>query len=258
MLPVERHLVSKLRISIALAVLAAFSAVSVSAARDVTPEEALVELAHSRAAAIESVRLYHAGRPEEAHQVALDGYLNHFETVELAVREIDLGLMVTTELTFVRLRASIGNAGSAGDVDQLAVRVLEAFDRVERALSAPGLDAITIGAVLAAAAGVILVFVLSRGRWWRMGAISGLAMLTVPVVGHAISTLQTLDLLPTHFLATPDLSAHLTPLLGLHPTLETLLAQTFLVSAYVSLAVLLVQRRHADSRADGRVITSAR
>jgi hypothetical protein len=243
MLPVKRHLVSKLRISIVLALAAAFSAASVSAARDVTPEEALVELARSRVAAIESVRLYHAGQPEEAHQVALEGYLNHFETVEFAVRGIDLGLMVTTELMFIRLRASIGNAGAAGDVDQLAVRVLDGFDRVERALSAPGPETFVVGAVLAAAAGLILVFVVTRGRRWRMGAVAGLAILTLPVAGHAIRTLQTMDLLPTHFMATPDLSAHMTPLLGLHPTLETLLGQALLVSAWVSLAVVLVLRR---------------
>jgi hypothetical protein len=234
--------VTKLRISIVLAVAAAFGAASVSAARDVTPEEALVALARSRAAAIESVRLYHAGQPDEAHQVAFDGYFNHFETVELAVRRIDLGLMVTTELMFVRLRASIGNAGASGDVDQLAVRVLDGFDRVERALSAPSVDAFVIGAVLIAAAGLILLSVVARGRRWRLGALAGAAILTVPLVGHAVRTLQTMEVLPTHFLGTPDLSAHVTPLLGIHPTLETLLAQALLVSAWVSLAVVLVPR----------------
>ena len=233
---------SKLRISIVIAVLAAFGAVSVSAARDVTPEEALVELAASRVAAIESVRLFHAGLPEEAHQVALDGYLNHFETVELAVRGIDLGLMIQTELTFLRLRASVGNDGSAGDVDQLALRVLEGFDRIERALSSPGLDTFAIGALFAAAAGLMVVFVVTRGRRWRLGALAGLAILTVPVAGHVVRTLQTMDVLPTHFMATPDLSAYVTLLLGLYPTLEALLAQALLVSAYVSLAVVLAPR----------------
>jgi hypothetical protein len=234
--------VSRLRFSIVLTVLAALGAVSVSAARDVTPEEALAELAHSRVAAIESVRLYHAGQPEEAHQIALDGYLNHFETVELAVRGFDLELMLTSELAFVRLRASIGNAGSAGDVDQLAVRVLDGFDRIERALSAPGIDALVVAALLAAAAGVVLVCAVTRGRRWRPGAAVGLAILTVPLAGHAIRTVQMMNLVPTHFLATPDLSAWVTPLLGLHPTLETLLAQGLLVSAWVSLAALLVSR----------------
>lgn len=236
---------SRLRISIVLAVAAAFGAASVTAARDVTPEEALVELARSRVAAIESVRLYQAGQPEEAHQVALDGYLNHFEAVELAVRGIDLGLMITTELTFVRLRASVGNNGSAGDVDQLAVRVLEGFDQIERALSSPGPEAFVIGAVLVGAAGLILVCLVSRGRRWRLGALAGVAFLSVPATGIAVRTLQAMDVLPTHFLATPDLSAHITPLLGLYPTLETLLAQALVVSGWVSLAAVrfLVPRR---------------
>jgi hypothetical protein len=234
--------VSKLRISIVLAVLAALGAVSVSAARDVTPAEALTELAASRVAAIESVRLYHAGMPEQAHQVALDGYLNHFETVELAVRGIDLGLMIQTELTFVRLRASVANAGSAGDVDQLAVRVLEGFDRIERALSGPGIDAFVVGGLLVAAAGLMVVFVLSRGRRWRLGAAAGAAILAVPVAGHAVRTLQTMALAPTHFMATPDMSAWVAPLLGLQPTLETLLAQALLVSIWVSAAVVFVPR----------------
>ena len=233
---------SRLRISFVLAVLVALGAVSVSAARDVTPAEALAELAQSRIAAIESVRLYHAGLPEDAHQVAVDGYLNHFETVELAVRGIDLGLMVQTELLFVRLRASVANSGSAGDVDQLAVRVLDGFDQVERALSAPGLDAFAVAALLAAAVGLLAVFVIARGRRFRAGALAGLAILSVPVAGHAVRTLQTMGVAPTHFMATPDLSAFVTPLLGLHPTLETLLAQALLVSLWVSVAAVLVPR----------------
>jgi hypothetical protein len=148
---------------------------------------------------------------------------------------------------FVRLRASIGNAGAAGDVDQLAVRVLDGFDRVERALSAPSVDAFVIGAILIAAAGLILLSVVARGRRWRLGALAGAAILTVPLAGHAVRTLQTMEVLPTHFLGTPDLSAHVTPLLGLHPTLETLLAQALLVSAWVSLAVVLVPR-HLSAR----------
>jgi hypothetical protein len=294
------------RVAFAVALLCAGLTASSATALEVTPEQALTHLAEARGLVADSVRLFSSGRWDDAHLAARNGYLDHFEFVEVALRKVDFGLMVDVEREFVRLRVSVQDGESLGDVDTIAVGLLDGFDRIERVLSAPppeasvvaaglgvafvwaigyGLIALvsrtrrglrlagiaTVAAVVAAAVfGTLLVarsaiavdvgaviarltlpvalgalvgaaalLVAGRMPKLRAGLASfSIAVVAVAVAGNVVRGLQLANVLPTTFIPAPKLSAYVSPMIGWHPTMETVMAEGLVAVAFASLIAL--------------------
>jgi hypothetical protein len=183
------------RAAFALALLwAALLAASPVNAIEVTPGQAIEHLTQARMLVVESVNLYREGRNEEAHLAARNAYLDHFEFVEVAIRKVDFGLMVDVEREFVRLRVSVEGSESLGDVDVLAASLLGGFDRIERRLTPPGVDALALAALIGFAAafgfGTALASVVGTASRKRFAV---LALPAVFVVIAAVVSLAPVD-----------------------------------------------------------------
>jgi high-affinity iron transporter len=111
------------------------------AAADVGPDEAIVELDRARALITESLDLYEAGRAEEAYLAARNAYLDHFEYVEIPLRVRDEALTLELEEDFALLRDGMRGGASVAEVEATAGELRDGLDRVERALSSPGVAA---------------------------------------------------------------------------------------------------------------------
>lgn len=118
-------------------------------AEDGTAEDAIVELDRARALVDESARLYAAGQGEDAYRAARNGYLDHFEFVEIPLRVRDEALTLELEEDFARLRTSIQAGAPADEVETIAAEVQRGLDTVERTLSSPGLAAPLLAAISA-------------------------------------------------------------------------------------------------------------
>jgi high-affinity iron transporter len=119
------------------------------AAADVGPDEAIEELDRARSLVTESLELYESGRGEEAYLVARNAYLDHFEFVEIPLRFRDEALTLELEEDFARLRDGMRGGAPVGEVEATAAELREGLDRVERALSSPGVAAPLIALVYA-------------------------------------------------------------------------------------------------------------
>lgn len=113
---------------------------------EVAPDRAIVELNLARDGVNASVDLYGRGLAEDAYTAARNAYLDHFEYVEIPLRLRDEGLTLDLEERFALLRDHIRAGAPASQVSADAAAVHEGLDRVERALSSPGVAAPLIAA----------------------------------------------------------------------------------------------------------------
>jgi high-affinity iron transporter len=110
-------------------------------AQDVTPSEAINELAVARRLLDRSLELYEGGRVDEAFVAARNSYLDHFEYVEIPLRIRDEGLTLAVEEDYATFRGLIEAQAPIGDIEEVAVEIRSGLDEVERTLSEPGLAA---------------------------------------------------------------------------------------------------------------------
>ena len=129
-------------LSVSAVVVAAMSTLTPAAsAQEVTPEDALDELAVARRLVDRSVALYERGNEEAAYIAARNSYLDHFEYVEIPLRVRDEGLTLEVEEDYAALRNLIDAGAPLNQVEATAVEVRRGLDEVERTLSEPGLAA---------------------------------------------------------------------------------------------------------------------
>ncbi|MDP8957474.1 MAG: FTR1 family protein [Actinomycetota bacterium] len=112
----------------------------------VTPDEAVTELAEARALIDRSVSLYESGRGEDAYRAARNAYLDHFEFVEIPLRVRDERLTLELEEDFAELRNEIRAGAPLERIEEIAAVVQSGLDRVEKVLTAPGIGAPAIAA----------------------------------------------------------------------------------------------------------------
>lgn len=107
--------------------------------------------------------------------------------------------------------------------------LLPSADRVEVYMA--------FGALMAAALLAVVGYLILAGRLppkWPVRIATVLFMaVSIAFIGNAVRSLQAIDLIPTTVLAVPPLPAYLSPLLGWHPTVQTVLAQGALATAFV-------------------------
>ncbi len=134
-----------------LAVLTAALA-GVALALTVTPARAAESPSVSRKDAIEAVQdarrsidrtltLIKEGRATEAFEEAKDGYLSHFELVEIPLRVADNSLTIKAESLFAEIRTMIRNDDPEGQIRDKIVELRGVMDDVERKLTSTGVTA---------------------------------------------------------------------------------------------------------------------
>jgi high-affinity iron transporter len=122
-----------------IAAAAFVTAVSSSPAAAATSrEDAIEEVQNVRISIDLTLSLIKQGRSEEAFTAAADGYLNHFELVEVPLRIIDNDLTIDTEGRFADIRQLIRNHAPVDRIRDELVALRGALDSIERKLTATG------------------------------------------------------------------------------------------------------------------------
>jgi high-affinity iron transporter len=111
---------------------------STPAAAATSREEAIEEVQNVRISIDLTLSLIKQGRSEEAFTAAANGYLNHFEMVEVPLRIIDNDLTIDTEGRFADIRQLIRNNAPVERVRDELVALRGALDTIERKLTATG------------------------------------------------------------------------------------------------------------------------
>jgi len=116
-------------------------------AQTVSAGQAIDQLQDVRSSIDHTLALIKAGRADEAFAAARDGYLQHFELVEVPLRAIDNDLTIRTEGKFAEIRQSIRDGDSVATVRDSLIQLRGLIDDCERKLSTigPGAAALVTG-----------------------------------------------------------------------------------------------------------------
>ena len=106
--------------------------------------EALRELGIVRASIDETLALTKEGHSAEAFAKAKDGYLSHFELVEVPLRVADARLTADAETKFAEIRGLITSGAPVAEVRTNIVELRRLIDSAERRLTDAGLGAPTV------------------------------------------------------------------------------------------------------------------
>ena len=82
-----------------------------------------------------------SGQAEQAFEEAKDGYLSHFENVEIPLRVADASLTVEAETTFAEIRQMISGGEPVDDIRDRIVDLRGLMDEAERKLTDAGVGA---------------------------------------------------------------------------------------------------------------------
>jgi high-affinity iron transporter len=125
-----------------LLLLVALGSASPAAAQSsVSREEAIHQLDTVRESIDETLQLIKDGHPEEAFDEAKDGYLSHFELVEVPLRIVDEELTAEAETKFAEIRGLITAGASVDEVRSNIVELRGLIDDAERQLTDTGVGA---------------------------------------------------------------------------------------------------------------------
>ncbi len=111
-----------------------------AAGNDVSKSQAIEQLQRVRVSINETLDLFKAGKDAQALQQSQQGYLNHFEYVEIPLRVADPQFTLDAESKFAEVRQSIRD-GRTDDVRTRIIELRSIIDDAERRLSSPGLTA---------------------------------------------------------------------------------------------------------------------
>ena len=107
----------------------------------VSRSDAIKKVQEVRASIDRTLALIKEGKSDQAFQEAKDGYLNHFELVEIPLRVADNSLTIHAESLFAEIRTMIRNGDSEGAIRDKIVELRGVMDDVERKLTSTGLTA---------------------------------------------------------------------------------------------------------------------
>lgn len=108
---------------------------------EATRDRAIEELHQVRDSIDETLALLKSGQRDAALEVARDGYLDHFEIVEIPLRAAAPELTLTAEEQFAEIRSSIKVEASTDEIRSQIVELRGLVDDAERQLTAKGLGA---------------------------------------------------------------------------------------------------------------------
>jgi high-affinity iron transporter len=108
------------------------------AAAATSRDDAIEEVLNVRISVDLTLSLIKQGKSAEAFDAAANGYLNHFELVEVPLRIIDNDLTIDTEGRFADIRQLIRNHAPVERIRDELVALRGALDTIERKLTATG------------------------------------------------------------------------------------------------------------------------
>ncbi len=176
-----------------------------SASRD----EAIKLLDATRTSVDETLTLIKDGRADEALAEAKDGYLSHFELVEIPLRIADNELTIKTEFQFATIRTAIGDGKSIETIRDEIIVLRDLLDQAERKLTDAGVGAPALVAgqsfLILFREGFEIVLLLSVLLGYLEAARS--PQYIKPILGGvalaAVATVLTVLLMPTIFALLP-------------------------------------------------------
>jgi high-affinity iron transporter len=107
----------------------------------VSRDDAIRQLDIVRQSIDKTLALIKDGRSDEAFAEAKDGYLSHFEYVEVPLRVADAQLTSDAETQFAEIRGLITSKASTGTIREAIVELRSMIDDAERRLTDEGLGA---------------------------------------------------------------------------------------------------------------------
>jgi high-affinity iron transporter len=107
----------------------------------VSRDEAIKQLDVVRVSIDRTLSLIKAGHADQAFAEAKDGYLSHFELVEVPLRVVDAGLTADAETKFAEIRGLISSAAPTEEVRSNIVELRTLIDDAERRLTDEGIGA---------------------------------------------------------------------------------------------------------------------
>jgi high-affinity iron transporter len=114
---------------------------AVIARQSVSKSEAIKQLDTVRQSIDRTLRLAKAGHDDQAFQEAKNGYLSHFEYVEIPLRIVDPQLTADAETKFAEIRGLIDSHASTSTIRDNIVELRGLIDDAERKLTDTGLGA---------------------------------------------------------------------------------------------------------------------
>ncbi len=103
-----------------------------------TRDDAILQIQKVRISIDQTLALIKQGHGDLAFESAKDGYLNHFELVEVPLRIIDNDLTIDTEGRFADIRQLIRDHGPVDMIRDKLIALRGALDSIERKLTATG------------------------------------------------------------------------------------------------------------------------
>ncbi|MEO6123636.1 MAG: FTR1 family protein [Ilumatobacteraceae bacterium] len=101
-------------------------------------DDAIEQVQNVRVSVDLTLSLIKQGRSDEAFNAAANGYLDHFELVEVPLRIIDNDLTIETEGRFANIRQLIRDHASVDEVRDKLIELRGVLDTIERKLTATG------------------------------------------------------------------------------------------------------------------------
>jgi high-affinity iron transporter len=141
MVTVRRLLLAAVASLILLGGMVAGSGAAAAQGSDTSREEAIAQLDTVRASIDETLALIKAGDAEQAFAEARDGYLSHFEYVEIPLRVVAPELTSEAETKFAEIRGLISSGAPVSEVRSNIVELRGLIDDAERRLTDPGISA---------------------------------------------------------------------------------------------------------------------
>jgi len=128
---------------VTLGLLAPFGTAASAAPRgsDVSRDEAIRQLDVVRQSIDRTLALAKSGHADQAFAEAKDGYLSHFELVEVPLRVVDPELTADAETKFAEIRGLINSHASTDEIRSNIVELRSLVDDAERRLTDEGLGA---------------------------------------------------------------------------------------------------------------------
>jgi len=108
---------------------------------NVSRAQGVRELQQTRLSIDRTLDLIKNGQAEQAFAEAKNGYLSHFENVEIPLRVADASLTVKAETTFAEIRQMISGGDSVNDIRDRIIDLRGLMDDAERKLTDAGVGA---------------------------------------------------------------------------------------------------------------------
>jgi high-affinity iron transporter len=126
---------------LAVALLAAASSAGAADTGAVSRDQGIAKLQDTRRSIDRTLQLIKEGQAEQAFQEARNGYLSHFELVEVPLRVADNRLTIEAEGKFAEIRQMIRSGAPVDEIRDEIIKLRGLMDDAERKLTDTGLGA---------------------------------------------------------------------------------------------------------------------